>query len=106
MAKVYSYARLWPYVLPVIDKALHLQVSFFDPTHLEFIAQAYESEGRFHDALFWWNELYKVTKDPAIAAKRDELSGLTALPISKNIEEFFKYRTTTFDDFKNFDLLK
>jgi len=106
LAKVYSYARLWPYVLPVIDKALHLQVSFFDPTHLEFIAQAYESEGRFHDALFWWNELYKVTKDPAIAAKRDELSGLTALPISKNIEEFFKYRTTTFDDFKNFDLLK
>jgi len=78
-------------ILSVLDKAINNGVRFFDPAHLEFVAMAYEREGRFRDALFWWDQMYQKTGNESVRYKRDELSGLTKKPVPKTLEEFFKF---------------
>lgn len=78
-------------ILPVLDKAVNRGVFFTDPVHLEFVAMAYEREGRFKDSLFWWNQMYRVTGSESVKHKRDELSQLTKKSIPNSLEEFFPF---------------
>ncbi len=82
-------------ILPVLDKAINNGVRFTDPTHLEFVAMAYEREGRFRDSLYWWDQMYKITGSASVKNKRDNLSELTQLPIPKKMEDFFKFATSS-----------
>lgn len=106
LARLYVEARLFPYVLPVLDQAIDIGIVFADSVHLEFLAEAYEREGRFNDALYWLDRWYRITGDNLAMNRRDELSRLTQRPVPKSLEEFFKYRTSSFDSLTNFNLLK
>lgn len=91
LARFLFHDRQYLEILPVLDKAVNNGVRFTDPTHLEFVAMAYEREGRFRDSLYWWDQMYKITGSESVKHKRDELSELTKKPVPQSLEEFFKF---------------
>ena len=94
-ARFLFFDRQYLEILPVLDQAINNGVRFTDPVHLEFVAMAYEREGRFRDALYWWDQMYKITGSESVKNKRDELSQLTQKPVPQRLVDFFKFSTSS-----------
>ncbi len=91
LARIYEFNEQHKEVLPVLDRAISKGLIFTDPVHQIFAAEAYEFEGRFEDALYWYNMAYKSTGNERIKFKRDELSRMTQKPVPQSLEEFFNF---------------
>lgn len=91
LARIYEFNNQHKEILPVLDKAINNGLIFTDPVHQIFVAEAYESEGRFEDALYWYDLAYKSSGNERIKYKRDELSKMTQKPVPQSLEEFFNF---------------
>ncbi|MEK7499335.1 MAG: hypothetical protein AAB649_01880, partial [Patescibacteria group bacterium] len=68
-------------------------VEFGDPAHTAFIAYIYYREGRFQDALYWYDQAYQGSKDVNIRRQRDQLAEKTGVLVPKSLQEIRKYNT-------------
>ena len=93
----YTYARLLKFdsqhheVIPVLDAAINAGLSFSDPEHQIFAAEAYELLGRFSDALYWYDQAFKSTGNDRIEYKTNELSEMTQKDVPQSLDEFFPF---------------
>jgi len=91
LARIYEFNKQHKEILPVLDAAIKRGLVFTDPVHQIFVAESYEFEGRFEDALYWYNMAYTSTGNDRIKFKRDELSKMTQKPVPQSLEEFFNF---------------
>jgi O-antigen ligase len=89
LGRLYKFNSQYKEVIPVLDSAINNKVRFILYEQQLFVAESYEWEGRFKDALYWYDQAYKTSLNERVAYKRDELSRLTQLQVPKSLEEFF-----------------
>lgn len=91
----YTLARLYLFkhdvlkVAPVIDYALINGVHFSDPAHFIFIAEAYDRIGRFEEAMWWYLQAFKATKNKTFLQKATNLSKETQKPLPTSFNKIF-----------------
>ncbi len=91
MGRLYAFKKDFKPIIDVLDQAILNGIRFSDPVHIGFAAEMYELEGRFRDALYWYDQAYRATGLERTAFKRDELAGMTELPVPTSLDEFFPY---------------
>lgn len=96
LARLYHFGGQYKEILKTIDRALYAGAYFLTVEEQIFAAETYEREGRFLDALYWYDQAYKQSGNERIIMKRDELSRLTQLMVPSNIEEFFPPAVTDY----------
>lgn len=91
LAKIYYFDKQYTKIPDVLDSAIRAGALFTSSEDQLFAAQGYEREGRFFDALYWYNQAYQSSGRTDLAAKRDELSEQTQKAVPKKLEEFFDF---------------
>jgi tetratricopeptide (TPR) repeat protein len=91
LARLYAIQKNYYKIVDVLDRAMLAGVRFTDPVEQGFTAEGYEREGRFRDALYWYDQMYKSTGNDRVAYKRDELARQTQLAVPQHIEDFFPF---------------
>ncbi|MBI5728353.1 MAG: O-antigen ligase family protein [Candidatus Magasanikbacteria bacterium] len=91
LGRLYQFGKQYKKILPVLDRAILAGVRFTDPEQQIFAAESYEREGRFRDALYWYDQAYRANGNDRVAYKRDELSKQTALATPTALEDFFNF---------------
>lgn len=88
LGKIYTFSKQFKKTLEVIDEARDMGIFWTFSDQQIFAAETYEREGRFKEALFWYDQAYKTTRNERIKYKRDELSGQTQLPVPQKLDDF------------------
>lgn len=91
LAKIYYFDKQYTKIPDILDQAIRAGVRFSLTEDQLFAAQGYEREGRFFDALYWYDHAYQSSGRMDLAAKRDELSEQTQKAVPKTLEEFFNF---------------
>ncbi|MBU0597100.1 O-antigen ligase family protein [Patescibacteria group bacterium] len=91
LGQVYYFLQEYYKIPQILDSAIMAGVRFSTVDRQFFAAQAYEREGRFQDALYWYNQAFLFSRREDIAVKRDELSNLTKKDVPQSLEEFFEF---------------
>lgn len=93
LAKIYYFDKQYSNIPAVLDEAIRADALFTASEDQLFAAQGYEREGRFFDALYWYDQAYQTSGREDIANKRDELSKQTQKEVPKSLDEFFPFET-------------
>lgn len=87
LGRIYTFTKQFKKTLEVMDQAREAGIFWTFSDQQIFAAETYEREGRFKEALFWYDQAYKATGNERIKYKRDELSRQTQLPVPQSLEE-------------------
>jgi len=91
LGKVYYLSRQYHLIPEVLDTAIRAGAYPNTEEQDIFTAQAYEREGRFRDALYWYDQAFKLGGREDVAKQRDDLSTLTKKTIPEHLEDFFPF---------------
>ncbi len=91
LGRLYKFDKQYKMIYKTMDEAMVAGIEWGDPDQMLFAAETYEREGRFNDALYWYDQLYKKTGNERVLYKRDELSRLTKKDIPQAVEDFYDF---------------
>ncbi len=91
LARLYLFDAQYLEIVPLLDKAIRKGVSFGDGTHMIFMAEAYERDGRFLDSMYWFRRAYFSTGNVELLKKAEQLSRETKKPVPTAVDEFFNF---------------